>query len=210
MIEELMKPKNTILTLPETYTCMEAIELLEKNNLRCAPVVDDSQSIFRGNIYRYHIYQYKFHHPEADLKVMPVTRFLKNTTKVIRIHHSILELFFAIKDLPYVAVLSQENTFMGIVEHTRFLNFLNQAWDMPVVGYILKVEALGQKGDLAKIARLVNRYCDISSSMTIDKTEYNNRSYILFQIHQDTSRLTFQNLVQDLQRRKYSVEQWFI
>ncbi|MCR8969550.1 cyclic di-AMP binding protein CbpA [Facklamia sp. 7083-14-GEN3] len=210
MIEDLMTPKKAILTLPETCTCLEAVELLEKNNLRCAPVVDDSQSIFRGNIYRFHIYQYKFHNPDADLSSLPVTRFLKNTTKIIRIHHSILELFFAIKDLPYVAVLSKEHTFLGIVEHTNFLSFLNQAWDMPVVGYILKVEALGQKGNLTKIARLVNRYCDISSSMTIDKTNFNNHSYILFQIHQDTSRLTFQNLVQDLQKRKYSVEFWYI
>lgn len=206
MIQQLMTPKSNLITLSESSNCLDTVNLLEKHHLRCAPVVDDSQTIFRGNIYRYHIYQYHFHHPDEDLSQIPVTRFLKNTTKIVRSHHSLLELCFAIRDLPYVAVLNREQAFLGVIYHQRLLEFFDEAWNMKDVGYILKVETSTQKGELAKVARLVNRHCNIISVMTIDQTKDNPSPFILFQLNQATSILTLQKLLNDLRRRHYNVE----
>ena len=76
MINELLIHKNHLTCIPETMNCADAVAILEKEGMRLAPVLDGSNTLFRGNIYRYHIYQYKYHHPEADLTKIPVTHFL--------------------------------------------------------------------------------------------------------------------------------------
>lgn len=208
MIDELMAPKDTIISIPQTMNCFEAIQILEENSLRSAPVLDASKTIYRGNIYRYHIYQYHFHHPEEDLKQILVTRFLKNTTKVVRITDTILDLFFAIKDLPYVAVLNTDNAFMGIIRHQTLLSFFNQSWSMNEAGYLIMIESLGKKGDLMQLCRLINRYTDIVSCMTLDRNVYHNRSTVLYQLPKDLNILTFQTLIKYLEKKHYNVRYW--
>ncbi|MBG9980771.1 CBS domain-containing protein [Facklamia sp. DSM 111018] len=208
MIDELMAPKDTIISIPQTMNCLEAVQILEDNSLRSAPVLDASKTIYRGNIYRYHIYQYHFHHPEEDLKQILVTRFLKNTTKVVRITDTILDLFFAVKDLPYVAVLNADNAFMGIIRHQTLLSFFNQSWAMNEAGYLIMVESLGKKGDLMQLCRLINRYTDIVSCMTLDRNVYHNRSTVVYQLPKDLNILTFQTLIKYLEKRHYNVQYW--
>lgn len=208
MIDELMTPKDTIISIPQTMNCLEAVQILEDNSLRSAPVLDASKTIYRGNIYRYHIYQYHFHHPEEDLKQILVTRFLKNTTKVVRITDTILDLFFALKDLPYVAVLNADNAFMGIIRHQTLLSFFNQSWAMNEAGYLIMVESLGKKGDLMQLCRLINRYTDIVSCMTLDRNVYHNRSTVVYQLPKDLNILTFQTLIKYLEKRHYNVQYW--
>lgn len=208
MIEALMIPKDVMTVFPETLSCYDALKILEVEGLRCAPVLDGSKTIFRGNIYRYHIYHHKFHHPDCDLTQISVTRFLKNTTKVVRNTDSLYELFFSISDLPYIAVLNLSNSFLGVVRHKTMQDFFKQSWAINEAGYALRVEAIGKHGQLSKVTRLVNRRSDITSAMTIDRGDYYNRSAILYLLPKDLNMLTFQTLLKDLERRKYSVEYW--
>ena len=190
MIESLMVPKNQLITFSESCNCQQALNLLEKESLRCAPVLDQSQTLYRGNIYRYHIYQYMYHHPHADLEKMQVTHF------------------FNIKDLPFIAVLSPDNSFLGVVPHNHLINYFHQAWILEEAGIILCVETLGKKGDLAKISRIINRHCGFLSVMTLNRNEYISHSAILYQLPKDINILNFQSLLRALTRRKFPFNYW--
>lgn len=206
MIDELLIHKNHLTCIPETMTCRDAVAILEKENLRCAPVLDGSNTMFRGNIYRYHIYQYLYHHPEADLTQIPVTHFLKNTTKIMRDSDSIYSLFFAMSDLPHIAVLNEQNTFLGIIRHNTMTDFFAKAWSMQHAGYVMDVKTVGKKGELVKISRLINRHCDILANMTIEKTDYNTHSSIMFVLPSGLDQLQLNALERDLNRKQYQVK----
>ena len=56
LIKELSLAKTKVRTVPETVTLEEALELLEEYGYRCVPVLDETGTIYRGNIYRMHLY----------------------------------------------------------------------------------------------------------------------------------------------------------
>ena len=97
LIKELSLAKTKVRTVPETVTLEEALELLEEFGYRCVPVLDESGTIYRGNIYRMHIYKHK---SEGKDMTLPVTHLLKNATKFVHTSSSFYSLFFMIKDLP--------------------------------------------------------------------------------------------------------------
>lgn len=206
MIKNLVHQKDNIITINETMYCHEAIDILEKHSLRNAPVVDATNTLYRGNIYRYHIYKYKFHNPEADLSQVKVTQFLKNTTRVVNENDTFYQLIFAMRDLPYIAVLNNQNSFTGIIKHETMLNYLAQAWVADKSGYILAIQTRGEKGELNKITRLVNRKTDINSAVTFEKTSYDTSTYLMVTLPSYLEPVTVRSLVNDLNRRKYEVD----
>ncbi|WP_277423377.1 cyclic di-AMP binding protein CbpA [Vaginisenegalia massiliensis] len=205
MIQSLIIPKKNLVCIPESCNCLDALSILEDNSQRCAPVLDATNTLYRGNIYRYHIYQYHFHHPEVDLRTLPVTPFLKNTTRVVHEEDSFFKMFFSMADLPYIAVLNQQNSFVGIVNHSQMLDFFSQALAIDEAGWLLEVQTIGAKGELSKIAKLINRHCDITACTTFEQTEYDTPSRCLFILPNYLDQLSFNLLVRDLTRRGYMI-----
>ena len=66
--------KRDLTTIKETATLEEALEILEDSGYRCVPILDESGKIFRGNIYKMHIYRHKSNGGDMTL---PVTHLLK-------------------------------------------------------------------------------------------------------------------------------------
>lgn len=210
MIEHLIIPKDRLISINEQLNCQETIQLLESKGLRCAPVLDATNTIFRGNIYRYHIYQHKFRYPDTDLSTLPVTHFLKNTTKVIRPNDSVLKLIFAIRDLPHIAVLSEQNTFLGIIEHSTMIDFLMEAWFSGNARYLLEVQSEGYIGELTRLTKLINRYTDILGAMTFDETKYGNPSKALFILPASFDVVELNDLERLLSRKNYRAKHYKI
>ena len=93
--------KRDLTTIKETATLEEALEILEDSGYRCVPILDESGKIFRGNIYKMHIYRHKSNGGDMTL---PVTHLLKNATKFIYVNSSFLKSFSRSKSchtLPY-------------------------------------------------------------------------------------------------------------
>lgn len=59
LIKSLVLPKERLTTIEESVTLEEALTILEDSGYRCVPVLDASGKIFRGNIYKMHIYRHK-------------------------------------------------------------------------------------------------------------------------------------------------------
>lgn len=108
LLKTLIKPKKELTTVKEDCTLEEALHVLEDSGYRCVPILDESGKIFRGNIYKMHIYRHKSRGGDMNL---PVTYLLKNATKFVSINSAFFSVFFSIKDLPYITVLDENNYF---------------------------------------------------------------------------------------------------
>jgi|SRR5699024_406796 len=168
LIKELSLAKTRVRTVPETVTLEEALELLEEFGYRCVPVLDESGTIYRGNIYRMHLYKHKSEGKDMSL---PVTHLLKNATKFVHTSSSFYSIFFMIKDLPYITVLDENDHFYGILTHSALINLLEQSWKLDTGSFVLTIAAPGERGDLAMITRIINRTSDIMSCITLDVEE---------------------------------------
>lgn len=165
LIKSLCIPKKNLTTVNEDVTLEEAIGILENSGYRCVPIVDESGKIFRGNIYKMHIYRHKANGGDMSL---PVTHLLKNATKYVHLDDSFFKIFFTIKELPYISVLDQDNHFYGILTHSSLLSMLQQSWSINNGSFVLTIASAGQKGDLATISKIINKYASISSCITLD------------------------------------------
>ena len=208
MINELLIHKNHLTCIPETMNCEEALTILEGDGARLAPVLDGSNTLFRGNIYRYHIYQYKSKHPEADLSQIPVTHFLKNTTKIVHDTDSLYRLFFAMSDLPYIAVLNEQNSFLGIVRHNTMTRYFAQAWAMQTAGFVLNVRIIGKKSEYERLIKIIHRYSEINSMMTLEEADTNTFASINFVLPAGLDQIKLNALVRDLEKRGYQTRSY--
>lgn len=165
LIKQLTVPKGTVTTISERATLKEAIDLLEHTGFRCIPVLDETEKIYRGNIYKMHIYRHKSNGGDMSL---PVTHLLKNATKYVHVDSSFFNIFFMIKDLPYITVLDENNHFFGILTHSTLIGLLEQSWSIDQGSYVLTIASPGLKGDLANISKIINRQASIMSCITLD------------------------------------------
>lgn len=202
LIKELSLAKISVRTVPETVTLEEALELLEEYGYRCVPIVDESGKLYRGNIYRMHIYKHKSEGKDMSL---PVTHLLKNATKYVHTYSSFYSIFFMIKDLPYITVLDENDHFYGILTHSAIINLLEQSWKINAGSYVITVAAAGEKGDIAAITRIINRYSDIMSLITLDGDTPIKRAIVT--LDPNLSKGQLEKMALQLDKRGYRVVQ---
>lgn len=208
LIKSLVIKKDYLTTVNEKATLAEALKVLEDSGYRCVPIVDDTGTIFRGNIYKMHIYRHKSQGGDMNL---PVTYLLKNATKTIKVNSPFFKVFFNIKDLPYIAVLDEDNHFYGILTHSRMLDMLSDAWDVKNGSYVLTVLSDNTRGNLIKMSKIVSKHTNMSSVMTLDEAagelEGNFVRRTLFTLPAGVSDITMRTIVDKLQRKGFVVSE---
>lgn len=202
LIKSLVQKKADLTTVKETVTLEEALATLEASGFRCVPIVDESGQIFRGNIYKMHIYRHKSQGGDMSL---PVTYLLKNATKTIPINAPFFKVFFNIKDLPYIAVLDENANFYGILTHSRLLAMLSESWNIDVGSYVLTVMSAGQRGDLAAMSKILAKYVSISGCLTLDAKKEEIVRRTLFTLPAGIDEATLNTCVAKLERKGFRV-----
>lgn len=202
LTKSLVLKKEFLTTVKETVTLAEALQVLEESGYRCVPILDETGKIFRGNIYKMHIYRHKSQGGDMDL---PVTYLLKNATKTIPVNAPFFKVFFNIKDLPYIAVLDEAANFYGILTHSKLLGMLSESWNIDVGSYVLTVMSTGERGDLAAMSKILAKYVSISGCLTLDakRGEYVRRT--LFTLPAGTDAATLNQIVTKLERHHFRV-----
>ena len=195
LLKTLVYKKKDLTTVTETSTLEEALAILESSGYRCVPILDASGNIFRGNIYK----------ANGGDMTLPVTHLLKNATKFIYLDTSFFKIFFTIKELPYIAVLDNDNHFYGILTHSTLLNMLSQSWSVEQGSYVLTIASTGKQGDLATIAKIIAKHSSIASCITLDieKEEYIRRTLITLPAHTDQK--VCDTIVNHLEKKNYKV-----
>lgn len=202
LLKSVVIKKDNLTTVNESCTLEEALSILEDSGYRCVPILDESGKIFRGNIYKMHIYRHK---ANGGDKSLPVTYLLKNATKFIYVNTSFFKVFFTIKELPYIAVLDENNYFYGILTHSTLLNILAQSWNVKQGSYVLTIASVGQQGDLAAISKIIAKYSSIASCITldVDSEEFVRRTLIT--LPAGTTAETCTAIVEHLERKNFKV-----
>ncbi len=208
LIKSLVLKKDYLTTVNEKATLAEALKILEDSGFRCVPILDDTGTIFRGNIYKMHIYRHKSQGGDMNL---PVTYLLKNATKTIKVNSPFFKVFFNIKDLPYIAVLDENNKFSGILTHASLLRMLSDAWNVKNGSYVLTVLSDNARGNLVKMSKIISKYTNMASVMTLDAAagelggDFVRRT--LFTLPAGVSEETMKTVVERLQRKGYVVSE---
>lgn len=202
LLKTMVYKKQNLTTVKETNTLEEALAILEESGFRCVPILDETGKIFRGNIYKMHIYRHKAN--DGDM-TLPVTYLLKNATKFIHVNDSFFHVFFTIKELPYIAVLDSENHFYGILTHSSLLNMLAQSWNIDEGSYVLTIASTGSQGDLANMSKIIAKYSSIASCITLDigKDEFIRRTLIT--LPAGTSEEVRNKIIAQLESRQFKV-----
>ncbi|MBP2098572.1 cyclic di-AMP binding protein CbpA [Enterococcus rivorum] len=202
LLKSVVIKKKNLTTVNESCTLDEALKILEESGYRCVPILDESGKIFRGNIYKMHIYRHKANGGDMSL---PVTYLLKNATKFIFVNTSFFKVFFTIKELPYIAVLDENNYFYGILTHSTLLNILAQSWNIEQGSYVLTVASTGKQGDLASITKIIAKHSSIASCITLDIGEDEFIRRTLLTLPSDTSEETCAVIVENLEKKNFKV-----
>lgn len=204
LIKSLVQKKDYLTTVSETATLEEALKILEDSGFRCVPILDPTGKIFRGNIYKMHIYRHK---SQGGDMTLPVTYLLKNATKTIRVNSPFFQVFFNIKDLPYIAVLEEDNQFYGILTHAKLLDMLSEAWNIKVGSYVLTTVSGGDQGDLTKMSKIISKYASIAGCITLDanRDEFVRRT--LFTLPAGVSKTTLENIIDKLEKKGFVVSE---
>lgn len=202
LIRSLAIPKRDLTVVKESATLQEAIDILEESGYRCVPILDETGTLFRGNIYKMHIYRHKANGGDMSL---PVTHLLKNATKFISIDSSFFKIFFTIKELPYIAVLNKDNTFFGILTHSSLLNMLAQSWSVDAGSYVLTIVVPSRKGDLFQITKIINRTTSIANVITLDVSRDDVLRRVLVTLPADTTKVELETVITGLEKQAFKV-----
>ncbi|AEV94556.1 cyclic di-AMP binding protein CbpA [Pediococcus claussenii] len=202
LLKSLVKPKERLTTVREDATLEQALTILEDSGFRCVPVLDETGTLFRGNIYKMHIYRHK---SRGGSMQDPVTSLLKNATKYINVNAAFFNVFFSIKDLPYITVLDDNNHFYGILTHARLLDVLSQSWNVNVGSYVLTVVSSGERGDLAAMAKIITKYTSIASVITLDAQEGELVHRTMFTLPAEVGQKKLEQIIDNLERKEFRV-----
>ncbi|ALB28200.1 MULTISPECIES: cyclic di-AMP binding protein CbpA [Companilactobacillus] len=204
LVKSLVLKKDKLTTVKETVTLEEALKVLEDSGYRCVPILDESGQIFRGNIYKMHIYRHKSRGGDMSL---PVTTLMKNATKTISVDSPFFKVFFNIKDLPYIAVLDEANLFYGILTHSRLLSMLSDAWNLDISSYVLTVSSSGDRGDLEKMSKIFAKYVSVAACMTLDAKSNEVVRRTLFTLPSGTDIDTLKEIIKRLEKKSFIVSE---
>jgi FOG: CBS domain len=202
LLKSMVYKKENLTIVKETNTLEEALAILEESGYRCVPILDNTGRIFRGNIYKMHIYRHKANGGDMSL---PVTYLLKNATKFIHVNDSFFHVFFTIKELPYIAVLDNNDYFYGILTHSSLLNMLAQSWNVQEGRYVLTIASNGSQGDLAMLSKIISKHSSIASCITLDLGEDEFIRRTLITLPANTSKETLDKIVEQLEHRYFRV-----
>jgi len=204
LVKSLVLKKEKLTTVKETVTLEQALKILEDSGYRCVPILDESGQIFRGNIYKMHIYRHKSRGGDMSL---PVTTLMKNATKTISVDSPFFKVFFNIKDLPYIAVLDENNLFYGILTHSRLLSMLSDSWNLDISSYVLTVSSSGDRGDLEKMSKIFAKYVSVAACMTLDAKSNEVVRRTLFTLPSGTDIDTLKEIIKRLEKKSFIVSE---
>ncbi|MDF7637501.1 cyclic di-AMP binding protein CbpA [Leuconostocaceae bacterium ESL0958] len=202
--KSLIVPKKDLVTVSEDDTIQDVWQLFEEGSVdhqRTLPILDASGHLFRGNIYRQHVYEHVAKGGDLSLKA---TAIMRNSTKFISTSADFYELFFAIRDLPYIAVVDDQHHFVGIFTHSSLMDILSQSWSLEKGGVALAVQDQQKRGDLQKMSRIITRYTNIESVVSM-QSELHGPLAVMFTLPLTADSPILRKIMTKLERRRFKV-----
>lgn len=144
----------------------DALALLQETGFIALPVLDAAETKYLGAVYKVDIYELLHREPEA-LKE-PVMTLVTHRDAFVYEDSSFYKVLFTLRRLPYVAILNESNDFVGILTHTKIMEFLEDSLGVKTHGYMLTVVTNEYKGALTGLLNIIREHCSIESLVTLD------------------------------------------
>jgi len=176
IIKQRLVKKIDVIFCKESDSSTEVLSKLKESGYRCIPILDDSGQKFVGNAYKVSILEHMLEHEKEDVQIGELARDQEGT---IYEESSFFESFFSIKRLPYLAVLDDHQTFVGILTHSKMFELLEEAWGYKTGSCALTIALPDTEGILAKVLTLVKKKTSVHSVFTIDDDNWYLRRVIV-------------------------------
>jgi len=203
MLESLVKSRDDIITITSNTTLQEALDILETENLRALAILDADGQMFRGVIYKMHLYKHLAN--KGDM-TDSVTSLMRNMTKFINVDASFFDLIFALRDLPFISVLDDQHHFLGIITSNRLSEVFENSWTPDVGRYVMTLLTDGDRGSLEKITKIIARYTNILSLVTFDPDENIRTTRVVVTLPNAVDEARLSKIIRQLSRRGFHLE----
>lgn len=160
-------PKREVVFVKETAHMEEALEKLKESGYRCIPVLDEQAEKYIGNVYKVDLLK-----KEVDGKLDgPLNGVIEDQDDGhIKEDDPFFKVFTSIKRLPFLAVVDEDKTFLGILTNGNVIHVLESSWDVKNGGYSLTIGTIEYAGALQHMLGIINEYANVQSVITLKNT----------------------------------------
>ncbi|MFC4558437.1 cyclic di-AMP binding protein CbpA [Virgibacillus kekensis] len=160
--------KQDVVYVTESDSKEDALKKLEESGYRCIPVLDDSAEYYAGNIYKVNLLEQELKGPlEGTVKDL-----IEDKDGAVKEDDPFFKVFSSIKRLPYLAMVDESEKFRGILTSGNVITVLENAWGVNDGSYSLTIGTVEFSGALRKMLKIVNKYCNVQSVVSLNNGSY--------------------------------------
>ncbi|MBS4173305.1 CBS domain-containing protein [Bacillus sp. FJAT-49736] len=179
--KSIMIPKHRCIIVNIEDSVEAALNLLESRGIDCIPVLDGDK--YAGVITHYHIYKNYYESnitKEEFLRVKKVKDIATHQDKFLNGDEIFEETLVDLKDFPLLAVVDEQNTFLGIVTRFDVLEQFQSAFGIHKPGVRIAFSSVEVEGRIARLADIIQQYHEsVISLVTFDETDKLVRRIVL-------------------------------
>lgn len=174
--------KQDVVFVKENDSLEYAIRRLDESGYRCIPVLDEAALNYVGNIYKVDLLEYE----QSKTLNGKVTNLVTDQHGHVKEDDPFFKVFSSIKQLPYLAIVNDSNEFLGILTNGNVIQVLENAWGANNGSYSLTIGTLEYAGVLRKILKIINKYCNVQSVISLNNgSKYVRRICIVLPVEVD-------------------------
>ncbi len=179
-VKSVMKDRDKCYTAHRGDSLEEALAKLEKYAIDGLPVLDGEK--FIGVLTRYQLYKHYFEGSQSKndyLKKVKVEEIMREGLKVDK-EEVFEKTLILLKDAPLVAVVADDDTFLGIVTRSDGLFQFESAFGVNTPGVRIAITSVETEGRIKRLADIARQFHEnIISLATFDETDKLVRRIVL-------------------------------
>ncbi|HLR24192.1 MAG TPA: cyclic di-AMP binding protein CbpA [Candidatus Avipropionibacterium sp.] len=193
--------KRDVVFVRESDGMESALEKIVEAGYRCIPVLDDAREKYVGNVYKVDLLK-KEVDGELDGPLSEVITDVEDG--FVEEEAPFFKVFATIKRLPYLAVVDDEKTFLGILTNANVLDVLESSWDIENGSYSLTIGTIEYAGALRHMLDIINEYTSVQSVITLkDTLKFVRRLTVV--LPKEVDEKTLKKITRDLEEANYNV-----
>ncbi|MBP1949405.1 cyclic di-AMP binding protein CbpA [Virgibacillus litoralis] len=192
--------KHDVEFVKENDSMEDALDKLEETGYRCIPVLDESESKYVGNIYKVDLLEYEREHSLEG----PIKELVSDQGGFVKEDDPFFKVFSSIKRLPFLAIIDDSEEFIGILTNGNVIQVLENAWGANIGSYSLTIGTLEYAGVLRKMLKIVNKYCNVQSVISLNNgSKYVRRVCIVLPEEADEKMVN--SIKKDMDKNNFTV-----
>lgn len=192
--------KHDVEFVKENDSMEYALDKLKETGYRCIPVLDELESKYVGNIYKVDLLEHEKEHSLGGA----LNGLISDQKGYVKEDDSFFKVFSSIKRLPFLAIIDDSEEFVGILTNGNVIQVLENAWGANIGSYSLTIGTLEYSGVLRKMLKIVNKYCNVQSVISLNNgSKYVRRVCIVLPEEADEQMVN--SIKKDMDKNNFTV-----